>query len=126
VLTFSSSRQRLVPAQVHAGFIKQGPTLAFDGAIDTGRRPLILTIRQRRLAPRAGKRLVLAIEMPGLCDDSNRRYPMGNGLCSTWTVVPAVHDATAGVVRAEIANPGGYRLQFGWVPEDVQATDVPE
>lgn len=125
LLAFSVARRPVVPRQVHAKFAKLGPTLNFNGAIDASRSPVVVTI-PGRVAAKRGMRLVLAIEQPGLCDEANHQYPLGSNLCSSWSIVDATPDAANGVVSAEIRAPGGYRLQFGWVPEDVQATDVPE
>lgn len=119
VLTFSTARGRLVHTMIHPRFVKIGPTLAFDGAINATQNPIVVSLRQRRFAQRANSRLVLAVEQPGICNDQNRRAPMGSsGLCSTWEVLEATYDATTGELQGRVPTPGGYRLQFGWVPAE--------
>lgn len=116
LLTFGGGRT-VRPASVAAGFQRIGPTLSFDGAIDAQRSPLVVSIRQPRLSARRGHRLVLAMEQAGLCTDDNRADTLGAGLCSVWELLPATHDAGEGRLKADLPVPGGYRLQFGWVPE---------
>ena len=114
VLNFSNA-SGFRAADVDAHFTRQGPTLSFDGAIDATRAPVELSIRARgfRLPPRS--RLVLAMEVGGICDDTHRHH-ISQVLCSTWQVIDAQYDENAGRILATIPSPGGFRLQFGIMP----------
>jgi hypothetical protein len=116
LLTFAGGRT-VNARNVHDRFVRVGPTLSFDGAINATRAPMVVSIPVRRFSARNGSRLVLAMEQPGLCGDANRNQPLGNDLCSVWELVPATYDEAAGRVRANLSVSGGLRLQFGWVPE---------
>lgn len=116
VLTFSASRQRPRPAQIAPGFVIQGPTLAFDGAINATSNPVVVSLRARRLTMRANMRLVLALEQAGICTPANSQYRLVGGLCSAWDLIDATYDQTTGAIQASVPTPGGFRMQFGWVP----------
>jgi hypothetical protein len=127
ILTFERSRRNPRPASIYNGFRPVGPSVAFNGAINAERSPLVLTLRQPRFNARNGFRLVLVGEEPGLCQDHNRRQTMGNGLCSEWRAHNASYDADARVIRGEIPVSGGHRLQFGWIPEDaLEGRELPD
>ena len=114
--TFAAARAHVRPAEIATGFQPIGPTLSFDGAIDATREPVEVTFGVRTLHPVAGKKLVLAMEGPGMCDAVHKTRIAGP-LCSTWTTLDARHDENAQRLTATIATPNGYRLQFGWLPE---------
>ena len=116
VLTFSTSRQRPRPSQVAPGFVLQGPTLAFDGAINATSNPVVVSLRARRLRMRANMRLVLALEQAGICTPQNSQYRLVSGLCSTWDLIDATYDQTTESIQASVPTPGGFRMQFGWMP----------
>ncbi|MBK8171258.1 MAG: hypothetical protein IPK60_13055 [Sandaracinaceae bacterium] len=103
-------------ADVDPHFTRQGGTFAFDGAIDATRAPVEFSIRARgfRLPPRT--RLVLAVEVGGICDARHTRR-ISQVLCSTWQVIDAQYDENAGRILATIPSPGGFRLQFGLLPQ---------
>ena len=123
LLTFTGGRT-VNARNVQAQFVRVGPTLRFDGAINATRAPMVVSIPVRRFSARNGSRLVLAMEQPGLCTDANRSQSLGNDLCSVWELVPAEYDEAAGRVRANLSVSGGLRLQFGWVPEEVEHTST--
>lgn len=125
VLTFSTSRQRPRPAQVAAGFVLQGPTLAFDGAINATSNPVVVSLRARRMTMRANMRLVFALEQAGICTPQNNQYRLVGGLCSTWVLIDATYDRTTESIQASVPTPGGFRMQFGWVPRPPAAATVP-
>ncbi len=116
VLTFSASRARPRAVQVAPGFVIQGPALAFDGAINATSNPVVVSLRARRLTMRANMRLVLAVEQAGICTPQNNTYRLVGGLCSAWDLIDATYDQTTGFIQASVPTPGGFRLQFGWVP----------
>ena len=118
ILSFSIARQRPQPRQIHERFVRFGPTLNFSGAINATRNPLTLTYLSRREPTRRGMKLILAVEKAGFCTEANERYSLGSGLCSTWEIVETTYDETAGLIRATINEPGGRRLQLGWVPAE--------
>jgi len=124
VLTFASSRQRPRGPQVASGFVLQGPTLTFDGAINATSNPVVVSLRARRLAMRSSMRLVLAMQQAGICTAQNNIH-LPNGLCSTWELVDATYDQTTSLIQASVATPGGFRLQFGWVPRPPAAPSEP-
>ena len=100
--------------------------MRFNGAINATRSPLVLTLNQRRFASRRGYRLVLVGEELGLCQEHNSRHTLAGGLCSAWRVFAAEYDEAEHQIRAQIPVSGGYRLQFGWLPEAVvEGLDLP-
>lgn len=118
ILSFAIARQRPQARQIHERFVRFGPTLTFSGAINATRTPLVLTYRSRRQPTRRGMKLILAVEKAGFCTEENQQYSLGSGLCSTWEIVETTFDEAAGLVRAEIGEPGGRRLQLGWIPDE--------
>ena len=123
VLTFAITGQRPQPRQIHERFVRFGPTLNFSGAINATRTPLVLTYMARTMPTRRGMKLILAVEKAGFCTEENQRWSLGSGLCSTWEIVDVTHDEAAGLLRAEIREPGGRRLQLGWIPDETEAAD---
>jgi hypothetical protein len=101
--------------EIAEGFVRQGPVLRFDGQIDATAAPVQVSIRQRTLTARPGMRLVLAMEVAGLCDAAHPQRIAGP-LCSHWRLLDARHVASEGRISASLPAPGGYRLVFGWVP----------
>lgn len=118
ILRFAFARQRPQARQIHAQFVRFGPTLDFSGAINATQTPLVLTYLSRREPTRRGMKLILAVEKAGFCTEENQQYSLGSGLCSTWEIVETTYDEAAGLVRAEIGEPGGRRLQLGWIPDE--------
>jgi hypothetical protein len=113
--TFSQARETPRPQEIAEGFVRQGPVLRFDGQIDATAAPVQVSIRQRTLTARPGMRLVLAMEVAGLCDAAHPQRIAGP-LCSHWRLLDARHVASEGRISASLPAPGGYRLVFGWVP----------
>lgn len=114
---FAESRDRVPPSQIAAGFVRIGPLLSFDGAIDATSAPVVLSIRQPRDPARRGSRLVLAMEGPSICREGSPPLPGASaGICSGWELLPATWNATEQRLSAEMRTPGGYRLAFGTVP----------
>lgn len=116
VLTFRKAKRNVRPPI--EGFSRVGPTLRFDGALSARSNPITLSIRTSKVRPKPKHRLVLAVEQAGLCTEENKQHKLPNGLCSTWETAAASHDGTG--LTAELETTGGYRLQFGWMPETAQ------
>jgi hypothetical protein len=114
--TFSVSRAAPRPSEVETGFVRQGPVLAFDGQIDASRAPVELSLKQRSLRMRPGMKVVLAMEIAGICDATHTTR-LGGPLCAHWRLLDAQFDAATGRLIAQIPSPGGRRLVFGFVPD---------
>lgn len=106
------------PKQVAPGFSPLGPTLDFNGALATADRPIEVAWTTKKDPQKAGKKLVLAMEIGTFCEDHNKKYKLKSGLCSGWEMVEARYDAATDTVRAKLDSTGGLRLQFGMVSED--------
>jgi len=119
LLTLESLRRGPRPASIHRGFRPLGSAVRFNGAINATRSPLVLSLTQRRFSPRRGQRLVLVGEEPGICQAHNQRQTLAAGLCSSWRVFAAEYNEAERRVQAHIPVSGGYRLQFGWLPEEL-------
>lgn len=107
ILRFAFSRQRPQARQIHERFV-----------------PLELTYMSRRQPTRRGMKLILAVEKAGFCTEENQRYSLGSGLCSTWEIQETTYDEEAGLVRAQVGEPGGRRMQFGWIPDESAADNT--
>jgi hypothetical protein len=118
VLTLKKAKGRFVPSQVHKRFRKHGQTLHFDGALNAPGNPIILAMAMKREPKKRGYKFVLAMEEAGLCNDANKKYKLGHGLCSVWKTVDTVYQHAAKRVVAKLDATGGMRLQFGWIPEE--------
>lgn len=105
-------------ADVHPSFARVGETVTLSAAINATEHPLLVQLPLLRIAPVAGKRLVLAVEQLGICDAEHTKV-LQPGLCSVWTVVEAKYNEETYMIEAELPNPGGFRLQFGWLSSDV-------
>ncbi len=126
ILTLEATRRGPRPVQVHRSFRALGPAVRFNGAINATRSPLVLSLTQRRFSSRRDMRLVLVSEEPGLCQEHNQRYTLAAGLCSSWRVFAAEYVSADRRVQAQISVSGGYRMQFGWLPEAVvDGLDLP-
>ena len=122
VMIFSNARQAPRPANVAQGFMRQGPTMNFDAAIDASTAPVEVSVRMRTAPHRPHMKLVLAVEEPGICDATHTERITGP-LCSHWRLLDA--EFADGRLVAHLSSPGGFRLQFGLAPEpDDSANDT--
>lgn len=106
------------PKQIAEGFSPLGPALEFNGALATSDRPIEVVWTTKKDPSKAGKKLVLAMEIGTFCDDHNKKFKLKSGLCSGWELVEARFDPTTNTVRADLNSTGGMRLQFGLASED--------
>lgn len=105
------------PVNLVSGFKPVGPALDFNGAFNTGRKAMVLSVATKRDPVTAGKRLVLAMEVGTFCEKKNQRYKLKGGLCSGVELHDAYYDAGGKRLVAELQSTGGMRMQFGVVPE---------
>jgi hypothetical protein len=118
LVTLKTTTDRPTPAHIHPKFQRVGATLHFNGALNSGRVPMVLSVSAKRSPEKAGYKLVLAIEEAGICTKDSKGAKLGQGLCSSWRTIDARYDTQAGKINADLASTGGYRLQFGLVPSD--------
>jgi len=114
LLTLRKDNKAPKPADVASGFQRHGQTVRFDGALNASNSPIELALAMKKAPEKRGFRFVLAMEVAGLCDDSNRHNRISQLLCSTWEIVDASYEDGRAV--AHLGRTGGYRLQFGWIP----------
>jgi hypothetical protein len=117
LLTLKTTTDKPALSQIHPSFQRLGATLHFNGALSTAAAPIILAVSLKRSPLKPGLKLVLAIEEAGLCTGKNKGSKLGHGLCSAWRTVDAQYDSEGGKMVAKLTSTGGYRLQFGLVPE---------
>jgi len=117
VFTLKTTRDRPKSSQIHSGFTRHGSTLMFDGALSASNDPIVVGFSLQREPHRAGFKFVLAVEEEGECEGSNAKYKLESGMCSHWTVVDTEYDDAVKCMVARLQNTGGFRLQFGWMPE---------
>jgi hypothetical protein len=118
LLTLKNTTDRPAPAQIAPRFQRVGATLHFNGALNTGKAPIVLALGSKRTPEKAGYKLVIAIEEAGLCTKESKGSKLGHGLCSTWRTADARYDSTLGKIVADLTSTGGFRLQFGLVPQE--------
>ena len=116
LVTFKTTTDKPSPAQINPRFQRVGSTLHFNGALNCGRTPIVLSMSSKRTPEKAGYKLVLAIEEAGICTKESKGSKLGQGLCSTWRTVEARYDSTGGKITVDLMATGGFRLQFGLVP----------
>ena len=117
VVTFKKTTRRPSNSHVGGGFTRHAATLDFDGTEETLAKPVLVGIGIRRMPTKKGARFVLAMEYESECTKQNRRYELEYGGCSSWKIIPTEFDEERGKVIAKLSSTGGYRLQFGWIPE---------
>jgi hypothetical protein len=103
---------------VHAKWKGVGPVLDFNGAFTTSRSPIVLAINNPKDPSTAKLKLVVAMEISTLCDDTNKAHKLKNGLCSGFELHDAEYDDASKKLVAKLASTGGMRMQFGLVPAD--------
>ena len=117
VFTLKTTRDRPKSSQIHADFTRHGSTLFFDGALSATSDPIVVGFSLQREPHRPGLKFVLAVEVEGECEGANAKYELESGMCSHWTLVDTEYDDALRCMVAKLKNTGGFRLQFGWMPE---------
>lgn len=105
-----------LPAKLIAGFKPLGPTLAFNGALGTADKPIVLSWATPRAPAVANRKLVVAMEVGTFCEGANKAFSVPGGLCSGFDLVDARYDTASKRLMAELRSTGGLRMQFGSVP----------
>lgn len=118
LVTLKTTTDKPAPAQIAPRFQRVGATLHFNGALNTARAPIVLGLVSKKTPEKSGYKLVLAIEEAGLCTKEGKGSKLGHGLCSTWRTMDVRYDSEEGKIVAHLASTGGYRLQFGLVPQE--------
>jgi hypothetical protein len=120
-------RSRLVTLQkagklpgklAHPKFQPLGPALAFTGAFNTKRTPIVLAIASKKDPIKKGMKLVVAMEVGTFCEGPNKAHKLKGGLCSGIELQDAEYDSSGQRMLANLRSTGGLRLQFGLVPEE--------
>ncbi len=111
------TQNRPSAAKINPTFTRHAATLRVDQLI-TARdgTPLLVRLHSKRELTKPGEKLVLAVESSGECNDQNKRDKLDDDGCSTWTLYDAAFDSQTNEMVARIPSTGGYRMQFGWVP----------
>jgi hypothetical protein len=104
-------------ARIHPNFTRHAATLRVSQAISAREgAPLLVRLHSKRELAKHGEKLVLAVESSGECDAQHKQDKLDDGDCSHWQLFDAAFDAASNEMVARIPATGGYRLQFGWVP----------
>ena len=117
VVTLSKTNDRPSNAMVAPGFTRHAATLVFDGQETKLPNPVVIGIGIPRMPTKTGEKFVLAMERSGECTAVNKKYELRDGGCPVWTIVPAEFDEARHKVVGRLSETGGYRLQFGWMPQ---------
>ncbi len=118
VITVSwETKDRPSASRIHPNFSRHAATLRVDQSI-TAREgsQLLVRLHSKRELTKPGEKLVLAVESSGECNTANKKYKLDDGGCSHWTMYDASFDSESNEMVAPIPSTGGYRLQFGWIP----------
>lgn len=118
VITVSwDTKGRPTATRIHPAFVRHAATLRFDQVIEAAEgAPLLVRLHSKRELAKPGEKLVLAVESSGECDAQHKREKLQDGDCSHWQLFDTTFDAARNEMVARIPATGGYRLQFGWVP----------
>lgn len=118
LVTLKKASKAVNAAQVQKGFAPLGMALDFSTPISAGGGDPMTVAQAMKSDPRkAGKKLVLAMEVGTLCNDANKSTKMKSGLCSGWEFVDAQFDDAGKRVVAKLQSTGGLRMVFGLLPE---------
>jgi hypothetical protein len=118
LVTLKKATKKIVPAQVQKGFVPLGTELDFSTPISAGGgNPMEVAAVVTKDPRKVGTKLVLAMEVGTLCNDTNKSTKMKNGLCSGWEFVDAEYDGTGKRLVAKLTSTGGARMVFGLLPQ---------
>ena len=116
VVTLGITDKRPKNEEVAPGFSREGKTLVFDGDEEALIKQVVLGMASAQMPVKAGQRFVLAMETSGDCTAKAKRR-LASGGCAHWDFIPTFFDEGRKKVIAKLGATGGYRLQFGWMPE---------
>jgi hypothetical protein len=118
LVTLKKATKKIAPAQVQKGFVPLATPLDFSTPISAGGgSPMEVAMAVKNDPRKVGTKLVLAMEIGTLCNDTNKSTKMKNGLCSGWELVDAEYDGTGRRLVAQLTSTGGARMTFGLVPQ---------
>lgn len=118
LVTFKKATKKIAPAQVQKGFVPLGTALDFGTPISAGGgSPMEVAVAVKNDPRKVGTKLVLAMEVGTLCNDTNKSTKGKNGLCSGWEFVDADYDSTGRRLVAKLQSTGGLRMVFGLLPQ---------
>jgi len=104
-------------AQVQKGFAPLGNAMEFNTPVSAGDAPIVGSMAMKKDPSKKGFKLVLAMEIGTLCNDTNKKFKLKNGLCSGWEMTDAQYDGAGQQLVAKLESTGGQRLVFGLLPE---------
>jgi hypothetical protein len=118
LVTLKKATKSINASAVQKGFTPLGMPLDFSTPISAGGgTPMEVAVAVKSDPRKAGRKLVLAMEVGTLCNATNKNAKLQNGLCSGWELVDANYDDAGHRVVAKLQSTGGLRMVFGLVPE---------
>ena len=118
LVTLKKATKKIAPAQVQKGFSPLGTALDFSTPISAGGgKPIEVAVAVKNDPRKGGMKLVLAMEVGTLCNETNKSAKLKGGLCSGWELVDAEYDGAGRRLVAKVQSTGGMRMTFGLVPE---------
>ena len=118
LVTLKKASKAVNASAVQKGFSPLGMALDFSTPISAGGgSPMQVAVAVKNDPRKAGRKLVLAMEVGTLCNATNKSSKLKNGLCSGWEFVDAEYDGTGRRLVANLQSTGGLRMVFGLLPE---------
>jgi hypothetical protein len=117
LVTLKKAGKAINANAVQKGFAPLGMALDFSTPIAAGGAPMEVAVPVKNDPRKAGRKLVLAMEIGTLCNDTNKSAKLKNGLCSGWEFIDAEYDGTGRRLVAKLQSTGGLRMVFGLLPE---------
>ena len=118
LVTLKKASKAINANAVQKGFAPLGMALDFSTPIAAGGgAPMQVAVAVKNDPRKVGRKLVLAMEIGTLCNETNKSAKLKNGLCSGWEFVDAEYDGTGRRLVAKLQSTGGLRMVFGLLPE---------